>query len=222
MRCKIEPLRPPIKGNTKRSALALVVAFRLFLLAFIFIILVMVCLASFVSSFSRVAFSGSRVSGSSAFISCRAFLPLVSGFSGSVGVGCASGIDSLVRSAYPSASVFRVQPPVSRASFALRSARMVGWVARGSGGGLLVAFPLGACPPAVVVSSTFGGRGSGTWGSVALAVGLGASVLVVLPASVVGFPAPVSVASRFGFVGVAPCGGSLWLASPTPVQLSLF
>lgn len=175
------------------------------------VVFVMVSFASFVCSFPSVAFSGSRLAGSSAAASCRAFLPLLSGFGGSVGVGCASGVDSLVRSAFPSASVFRVQPPLSRAAFAARSARLVHWVA--SGGGLLVAFPLGACPAAVRPSVSFAGFGSGSWGSVALALGLGCPVLVVLPAALgSAFPAPVAVASRFVFAGVAPCGGSVWLA----------
>lgn len=174
----------------------------------------MVSLASFVRSFPCVAFSGSRLSGSSAVVSARAFLPLVSGFSGSVGVGCAWGVDSLVRSAFSSALVFRVQPPLSRSAFALRSARLVRWVA--TGGGLLVAFPVGAAPVGLAPCLSFRGFGSGTWGSVALALGLGVSVLVVLPVSVcaVGgvFPAPASVSARFSCVGVAPCGGSLWVA----------
>ncbi len=179
----------------------------------------MVSVASFVCSFPRVAFSGSRLSGSSAVVSARAFLPLVSGFSGSVGVGCASGVDSLVRSAFPSASVFRVSSflvggRVARASFALRSSALVHWVA--SGGGLLVAFPVGVAPVGLVPSASFRGFGSGSWGSVALALGLGVSVLVVLPACVcpVGgvFPAPASVSACFSCLGVAPCGGSLWLA----------
>lgn len=182
-------------------------------------------LSFFVGSFPCVSFSGSRVVGSSASASCRAFLPVLGGFRGSVAVGCASGVDSLVRSTFPSASVFRVSSfpvggRVSRASFALRSSALVSWCA--SRGGLLVAFPLGSCPRGVRVSSSFRGCGSGSWGSVALGVGLGCSVLVVLPSSVVGFPAPFSVASRFRFVGVAPCGGSLWLSTPAPVQLSLF
>ena len=177
----------------------------------------MVTLSSFVCSFPCVAFSGSRLSGSSAAASCRAFLPAVGSFSGLVGVGCASGVDSLVRSAFPSASVFRVQPPLSRAAFAARSARLVRWVSASSG--LLVVFPVGAAPARLAPSVSFRGFGSGSWGSAALALGLGVPVLVVLPASVcpVGsaFPAPSAVAARFSFVGVAPCGGSLWLASPS-------
>lgn len=184
----------------------------------------MVSLSSFVCSFSSVAFSGSRVLGSSASLSCRAFLPVLAGFSGSVSVGCASGVDSLVRSAFPSASVFSVSSfavggRVARASFALRSSALVSHVASQSG--LLVAFPLGACPSGVAVSASFRGCGSGSWGSVALALGLGCSVLVVAPvgASSAWFG---SLASCFQLVGSAPCGGSVWVSVPTPVQLSLF
>jgi hypothetical protein len=189
----------------------------------------MVSLASFVRSFPCVAFSGSRLSGSSSVASCRAFLPLLSGFGGSVGVGCASGVDSLVRSVFASASVFRVSSflvggRVSRVSFALRSSALVQWCSASAG--LLVVFPSSVAPAQLASSRSFRGFGSGTWGSVALGLGLGVSVLVVLPAVLcpvgVAFPAPASVASRFAFVGVAPCGGSLWLASPKPVQLALF
>ncbi len=172
----------------------------------------MVALSSFVCSFPCVAFSGSRLSGSPAAASCRAFLPSLASFSGSVGVGCASGVDALVRSAFPLASVFRVSSflvggRVARASFALRSSALVQWVA--ASGGLLVAFPAAACPAGVAPSGSFRGFGSGTWGSVALALGLGVPVLVVVPAA---FAAPPAVAARFVFAGAAPCGGSLWLA----------
>ena len=191
----------------------------------------MVSLASFVGSFPCVAFSGSRVGGSSASFSCRAFLPVLGGFRGSVAVGCASGVDSLVRSAFPSASVFSVSSflvggRVSRASFALRSSALVSWCASGSG--LLVAFPLGACPRGVRVSSSFRGCGSGSWGSVALALGLGCSVLVVSPVGA-GSAWFGALGSRFRLVGSAPCGGLVWVASPVPFpaspvggQLSLF
>lgn len=190
-----------------------------------FFVFVMVSLASFVCSFPSVAFSGSRVVGSSAAVSCGAFLPVVAGsFPGSVAVGCASGVDSLVRSAFPLCSVFSVSSflvggRVCRASFARRSAALVSWCA--SSGGLLVAFPLGACPAAVRPSLSFSGCGSGSWGSVALALGLGCSVLVVSPAGV-GASWFGALASSFQCAGSAPCGGSLWLAVPKPVQLSLF
>ena len=127
----------------------------------------MFCLSSFIQSFPCVAFSGSRLSGSAAASSCRLLLPSVASFSGAVGVGCAQGVDSLVRSAFASASVFSVSSyavsgRVSRASFALRSSALVSWCA--SQRGLLVAFPLGGCPSGVRASASFGGSGSGTWG----------------------------------------------------------
>lgn len=190
----------------------------------------MVSLASFVGCFPCIAFSGSRAVSSPASASCRSFLSAVAGFSGAVGVGCASGVDAFVRSSFPSASVFRVSSflvggRVTRASFALRSSALVQWCS--ASGGLLIAFPLGECPDGVVPSVSFRGYGSGTWGSVALAVGLGTAVLVVLPTcSGSVFPAPPAVASCFRFVGTAPCGGSLWLSVPAPiaigVQLALF
>ena len=183
----------------------------------------MVSISSFVGSFSHVAFSGSRVVGSSAVHSCRAFLSAVPSLSASVGVGCASGVDQCVRSSFPSAVVFSVSSflvggRVCRSSFALRSASLVSWCA--SSGGLLVAFPLGSCPVGVRVSSSFSGCGSGSWGSVSLAVGLGCSVLVVSPVGV-GSAWFGALASCFRCVGVAPCGGSLWLALPIG-ELSLF
>ena len=168
-------------------------------------------LSSFVGAFPRLGFSGSRLRGSGAAASCLAFLPAAAGFSAPVGVGCARGVDALVRGRFPAAEVFRVQAPVSRGAFAARSARLVRWVASGSG--LLVAFPAGAAPAGLRPSQRFAGHGSGTWGSVALALGLGAAVLVVVPAAAdQGFPAPAAVAARFRLAGPAPCGGSLWLA----------
>lgn len=81
-----------------------------------------------------------------------------------------------------------------------------------------MAFPLGACPSAVAPSASF----SGSWGSVALAVGLGCSVLVVLPSSASVSSFSPALGSCFRFAGVAPCGGSLWLSVPAPIQLLLF
>jgi hypothetical protein len=171
----------------------------------------MVSLSAFVFSFPALAFSGSRHAGSSASASAAAFLPSVASFSGSVGVGCARGVDHLVRSAFPSALVFRVQPPVSRASFAQRSARLVRWVAASSG--LLVVFPSVACPVGVAPSAAFRGFGSGSWGSAAFALGLGVPVLLFVPASLgSSFPAPSALACRFRLVG-SVAGGSWWLGS---------
>lgn len=173
----------------------------------------MASLVSFVSSFPSVGFSGSRVVGSVSFLSCSAFLARVGSGSFPVSVGCAAGVDSLVRQAFPSAVVFSVSSflvggRVSRASFALRSVALVHSVA--GAGGLLVVFPASACPVGVVASGSFRGCGSGSWGSAALAVGLGCSVLVVAPAGV-GSSWFGRLAVHFRFVGVVAGVGGLWV-----------
>lgn len=168
-------------------------------------------LSNLVGAYPALAFSGSRAFQSQALQSCASFLPLLSSFSGPVGVGCASGIDQLIRSSFSSPVVFQVQPPISAAAFAARSARLVRWVHSNSG--LLVAFPLGVAPSAIKPGKSFKGFGSGTWGSVAYALGLGVPVLLILPASATkSFPAPASVSSYFSYQGAAPCGGSTWLS----------
>ncbi len=174
--------------------------------------------AAFLGGVPRVGFTGSRSSFSQAAFSCgvflRSFSPMLSKLE--IGVGCAKGVDQLVRSAFPSANVFRVQSPVSRSAFAARSARLVQWVVAGQG--LLIAFPNVPAPSKLRASSQFRGFGSGSWGSVALALGLGGAVLVVLPASVsppgAPFPGPIAIVTRFVFVGESPCGGSFWFAEP--------
>lgn len=177
--------------------------------------LAMVTLSAFLGSFPALAFSGSRHAGSSAAASAAAFLPTVASFSGAVGVGCASGVDSLVRSAFPSAVVFSVSSflvggRVVRASFARRSAALVQWCASASG--LLVVFPAAACPAGLAPSASFRGLGSGSWGSAALALGLGLPVLLFVPAALgSAFPAPPALAARFRLLGAA-FGGAWWWA----------
>lgn len=181
--------------------------------------------ASLVSSFPVVGFSGSRKSGARPALAAAGFLRSLRGssFSGKVAVGCAAGVDSVVRGAgFPAArlSVFRVASfagsrPVGAWAFAARSAALVRSVAAARG--VLVAFPLGACPTGVAPSSSFRGCGSGSWGSVALALGLGCPVLVFVPGVSPSFPAPSVVASRFSCVGssvrVGGVVGSWWWAS---------
>lgn len=172
---------------------------------------------SLVSSFPVVGFSGSRRTGSrpagfaaefaSGLASCRSFR-------GSVSVGCAAGVDAEVRGAFPGASVFSVAAADAKRlggrAFAARSAALVQSVAASCG--VLVAFPLGECPVSVEPSRSFRGCGSGSWGSVALACGLGCPVLVVVPFCVE-FPAPPALASRFSALG-GGSGYSLWWAAP--------
>ncbi|RQH15568.1 hypothetical protein D5R40_34030 [Okeania hirsuta] len=66
-----------------------------------------------------------------------------------VAVGCASGIDQLVRQAFPQARVFTAasQHP---GALAARSGQLVRFIA--TSGGCLLVFPAGPCPRAVRVS----------------------------------------------------------------------
>ena len=106
---------------------------------------------------------------------------------GPAAVGCAAGADSFVRAALPGAVVFRVASFGSgRWAFAARSAALVRAVAA-SPSPLFVAFVSAPCPAGVVPSRSFRGLGSGSWGAVALAVGLGVPVRVFWCGSV---PAP--------------------------------
>ena len=149
----------------------------------------------------RVVVSGSR-SGACA----PGFLPLLLGARARVSVGCARGVDQAVRSAVPSARV-RVFHAVAfgsgRGAFALRSAALVRSVA-GARSALFVCFPGRACPVGLVPSasarSCFCGLGSGSWASLALAVGLGVPALVWLP---------VGVAVPVGW-GLRGLGGGWW------------
>lgn len=175
-----------------------------------------------------VGFSGSRSPSSAAVSALRSVLAGVSALrSCRVSVGCARGVDSVVRSAFVgcrSLLVFSASAPrFARAgavgALALRSAACVRSVSPGRRG-LLLVLPSGPCPSAVRPGRSFRGGGSGSWGSAALAVGLGRRVVVWLPAGV----APPAWA---GFSW--SCVGSGWwlcvpvavVAPAAPVQLSL-
>lgn len=174
-------------------------------------------LSSFLSA-PVVGFSGSRSAAglSSAFAAAAGCVP--SG--ASVFVGCARGVDELARSAFPSARVFSVASGTwgrGRGAFAARSSAFVSAVS--SAGGVLVSLPApGSVPAAGLVPSSsssrcFSGGGSGSWASLAFALGLGVPCAVWLGS------------------GAAPAG---WGLSPVPgwsgwfsfvrsgVQLSLF
>ena len=102
--------------------------------------------------------------------------------------GCASGIDQVARSLAPSALVFRASRfGRGRGSFARRSIAVVRRVA-GSPSALWVSAPGRACPQGLVPSASssacFAGFGSGSWASLALALGLGVPALVWLPAGI--------------------------------------
>jgi hypothetical protein len=172
------------------------------------------CVLALVSGFSAVGFSGSR-----SLLPCSVVaLRRVAGFvapGASVFVGCAAGADAVARSLFPAASVLSASAfGQGRGSFAARSTACVRSVA--SAGGCWLAFPCSPCPPGLVPSSSpsrcFGGFGSGSWSSLALAVGLGVPCLVFLPPL-------ISVPTGWPLVSV---GGGWWFFRPSVSQLSLF
>lgn len=153
---------------------------------------------------SVVGFSGSRSLGAGVSVSVLRSCVSALG-SGRVFVGCASGVDSFFRSSVASSrlSVFRVVGS-GRGAFASRSVRFVSALA--SARGVLVSFPGRACPagllPSACSRSCFCGLGSGSWASLALAVGLGVPCCVWLPVG-------LSVPSAWRFVAV---GGGWWVS----------
>jgi hypothetical protein len=181
--------------------------------------------ASLFSGVSSVGFSGSRSPSGAAVAALAPLLSFVPGAGCRVSVGCAAGVDAIAREFFissPSLLVFRASAPrFARAgavgALALRSAACVRSVAAGSRG-LLVVLPSGACPSGVRPSRSFRGCGSGSWGSAALAAGLGRRVVVWLDSGVV---PPVWAGFQW-----SSCGGGWWLVSRSapvaPVQLSLF
>jgi hypothetical protein len=167
---------------------------------------------SVLAGFRVVGFSGSRACPAACGVaqSVLASVPAVA----SVLVGCARGVDAVVRGHFLRAQVFSVRQ-YRGASFAValvaRSVALVRSVV--VGGGVLVAVPSGACPAGCFPSRVWQGSGSGTWGSVALAVGLGGAALVWVGSAA----APHWLAAR----GQVVAGG--WVFVPAaPVQGSLF
>jgi len=175
-------------------------------------------LANIFSRFSSFGFSGSRVWGSSpAPLSLAASLvPPRS----AVFVGCAAGVDAFFRSCFPSAYVLSVASGVfgvaSRGAFAARSVACVRAVS--GAGGLWVSFPTSACPagllPSASSSRAFCGSGSGSWASLAFAVGSGVPCVVFLGS----LPVP----SGWGLSPVAGSPGWFSVGLSAPVQMSLF
>lgn len=168
-----------------------------------------------VSSAVCVGFSGSR-SPSPASLSALSSVASAVSSSAVVVVGCAAGVDLAARSLFPSAVVLSVASGsfgVGRSAFARRSVACVSRVA--SAGGVWVSFPSSPCPPGLLPSSSssrcFSGSGSGSWASLAFAVGSGLPCLVFLPPG---------VACPSGW-GLSSLGGGWWQWLP-PVQLSLF
>lgn len=177
------------------------------------------CLVSSVLSPAPVVgFSGSRVC-SPEMADALDFMARWVSSSSKVYVGCARGVDEWVRGVWPEARVFSVSEMgfAGRGAFAARSISFVDAVA--AAGGVLVSVPaLGSRPVAGLVPSsrssrTFSGGGSGSWGTLAYAIGRGVPCFVFLGTSV----APVG----WGLLPLLPWEG--WVSFvPSSVQLSLF
>lgn len=166
--------------------------------------------AAQVSGASSFGFCGSRSAVPPASL-WASFVSLVPS-GASVSCGCVGGLCALARGSFPSASVFRASSfGRSRGAFAARSVALVRSVAAAPSP-LWVSFPGRACPaglvPCPAPSRCFRGLGSGSWASLAFAVGLGVPALVWLPAGV-SFPSGWS----------ASCVGSGWWFVPSPQLL---
>lgn len=127
-----------------------------------------------------------------------------------VSCGCVGGVCGLARSSFVGVSVFRASSFGSGSwAFARRSVALVRSVASCSSA-VWVSFPGRVCPagllPSAVASRCFCGLGSGSWASLALAVGLGVRCFVWLPS---GVPVPA------GWSLVALGGGWFFCASPS-------
>lgn len=168
-----------------------------------------------------VGFSGSRSLHASFAGQVAGLVSSVSASGRGVAVGCAPGLDALVRAACPSASVFRVSGG-GRGAFAARSVSCVRAVASSGPGCGWLSWPGSLCPggllPSGSSSACFCGLGSGSWASAALAAGLGVPVVV--------FGLPVhSLPSSWGCwvpAGGSPPWSSGFRLVPVVQQLSLF
>ena len=181
---------------------------------------------SFFSSLRSVGFSGSRSPSRAAVLALESLLPLVPVRDCRVSVGCACGVDAQVRSWFggsPSLLVFSVASGrfgSGRSAFARRSVACVRSVARGERGCLVALPSSSSCPPGVVPSRHWSSGGSGTWGSIAFALGRGRQVLLWLPS---GCLPPAWSGVSWSVSDAAPV--DCWwfgVPVPAPVQLALF
>jgi hypothetical protein len=166
-----------------------------------------------------IGFTGSRKGFVSSSLVSAVVLSVL-GAGHSVAVGCASGVDALVRRLSPSAQVFSVASPGagSGLSFAAALARRSQLMVQACS--VLVGFASVPCPSSVSPSSHFSGGGSGTWASIAYGISQGLQVFV--------FAAPgVSLPSWVGGQWAPAVGsGGLWSGAfvwqPSASQLTFF
>jgi hypothetical protein len=156
-----------------------------------------------------VGFSGSRAPVVASVAAARAAVAVATR---PILVGDQRGIDTVVRSARAGAQVFHAASAAPGHLAARSIACVQACVALG---GVWAAFPAGACPaglrPSPNAAACFSGRGSGSWASLAFAVGLGLPSVVFLPA---GVAAP--------WAALVAAGDGWWVARPPAEQLALF
>ncbi len=171
------------------------------------------------SQFSAFGFSGSRkLHSNGACLRAVISVPKDS----RILVGCANGIDAYFRVSFQQAEIFYAHKYGTRKGrFAARSVAVVKAVKAANG--LWVSFPSSPCPtgllPSSCSSTAFCGSGSGSWASLAFALGSGVPCLVFLGS----LPCPpgwglIPVPGWSGWFG---CESALNIRPPH-TQLSLF
>jgi hypothetical protein len=137
-----------------------------------------------IADFDYVGFSGSRHGATAAIVEAALLKAHSSG--ATICVGCATGVDEKVRQWVGDNArlkVFRASeyPGINYAQkLANRSAALVQFLHTNNG--CLVAFPMNACPNGVVPCQRWkSAKGSGTWGTISLAVGMGVTTMLWLP-----------------------------------------
>ncbi len=141
---------------------------------------------SLITESACIGFSGSRSAISSSLNVLTEVTKLIPDTT-TIVVGCAQGIDKAVRNIFSDAVVFYVSDfGQGRGAFAARSIACVQRVRHSRG--IWISFPVDPCPPGLLPSinssECFCGKGSGTWASLALAVGLNIPSLVWCPPGV--------------------------------------
>ena len=141
----------------------------------------------------------------------RPFLVLLASLRCAVACGCCGGVPALCRLSVSRAVVFRASSFAGASVAARLVARSCALVRSlvGVPGALWCSFPLGSCPPSCRPGPSWCSCGSGSWSSLALAVGSGVPALVWLPASV-----------RFPWVGAVSLGSG-WFFVPSRVCVSV-
>lgn len=173
------------------------------------------------AGYDSVAFTGSRtLPFDYRFIATTLVKSLVK--EQRVFVGCATGVDSIVRDLCSWAEIFSVSSGkwgVGASAFARRSVAMLEALQSSAASHLLVAIPVGSAPSNLVPSKFWkSASGQGTWGTVAVAIGRGIPCLLFakyLPAGGWGFK---KLAGDWWFFA----GGSSSKSEPESEQLSLF